>query len=120
MAFKYAFYFLSLFKNHVKTNIYCLIQWNICEQRLNVKRCHKKIWILINNFFGKRKEIFDNCIFIDWKLLQYWYKTFCKVLIISANCRENWTEWGYIIVISCTFMNFAQSIHNTWFTATWS
>ena len=41
MAFKHSFYFLSLFKNHVNTNANCLIQRNVCKQRLNVKRCHK-------------------------------------------------------------------------------
>ena len=53
MALKHVFYFLSLFKNHVNKNVNYLIQWNICEQRLNIKRCHKKIWILIKDFFTK-------------------------------------------------------------------
>ena len=118
LSFKHAFYFLSLFKNHVSINVNYLIQWNICEQRLNVKRFHKKIWILINDFITKWKRILGS-IFIDCKLLQCWYKIFCKVVITITNCKQNWMEPGYVIVMSYTFTNFAKAIQNTWFTATW-
>ena len=101
MAFKHVFYFLSFSKNPVNTNANCLIQWSICGQQLNVKRCHKKIWILIKDIFTKWKRIFDSK-FIDYKLLQYWCKNICNVVIASTNCWQNWTEWGYVVVISCT------------------
>ena len=118
MAFKHASYFLSPFKNQANTKYQfsdpMKYLWSSdWKSKDAIKRFGS--WSMI---LRKRKGINDR-IYIDRKLLQYWYKKCYKVVTTSINCRQNWTEWGYVIVTSCTFINFAQSIHNIWFTGIW-
>ena len=69
MAFKHAFYILSLLKCYVNRNVNCFTQRNICKHWLNVNKCHKKIWILIKDFFT------------NWNLTAYSLIVNCSILL---------------------------------------
>ena len=84
-----------LFSNTLSTQMSFVSSNGIFVNSDEISKYAMKDLDLDQGFLYKtKKNIWQ--IFIDRKLLQYWYKKFCKFVITSTNCWQNWTEWGML------------------------